>query len=151
MRLWRTSTHADLSGEGGLLASGRWHSRGNRIVYLSDHPAAALVEVLVHLEIDPGDLPDSYQLLGIDFLDTVPMRFILEKDLAFGWRDDLRLTRDLGDLWLRENQTALARVPSAVVPHSLNWLLNPVHADAAKASIAEIIPMPFDPRLFGTD
>ena len=45
MRLWRISDFADLAGEGGLLVSGRWHSRGRRIVYLSDHPATALIEI----------------------------------------------------------------------------------------------------------
>jgi len=151
MRLWRISTHADLSGEGGLLAAGRWHTRGSRIVYLTDHPASALVEVLVHLEVDPVDLPDSYQLLAVDFPDNVPIQSILEKELAAGWRDHPGLTRDLGDLWLRENRTALLRVPSATVPFALNWLLNPAHRDTAKASIAEIIQAPFDRRLFGVD
>ena len=69
MRLWRISDHADLTGEGGLLASGRWHSRGSRIVYLADHPASALVEVLVHLEVESEDIPSSYQLVAVDLSD----------------------------------------------------------------------------------
>lgn len=150
MRLWRISVHADLAGEGGLLASGRWHSRGSRIVYLTDHPASALLEILVHLEVDPEDLPSSYQLLAVDFPDDVPFESIEEGTLAAGWRDDADLTRDLGDRWLRENRTALLCVPSAVVPVAVNWLLNPSHADTAKARIAEILSAPFDRRLLGT-
>ena len=50
MELWRISNYADLSGAGdGLLAAGRWHTRGRRIVYLADHPASALLEMLVHM------------------------------------------------------------------------------------------------------
>lgn len=149
MRLWRISAHADLSGEGGLLTSGRWHSRGSSIIYLADHPASALVEVLVHLEVDPGELPDSYQLLAVDFPDTVPFDSIALESLAADWRVQLNLTRDIGDRWLRGNRTALLRVPSAVVPFTCNWLANPGHADIAKARIAEVIPIQFDPRLFG--
>jgi len=47
MELWRISNYADLSGAGGLQAAGRWHTRGKRIVYLADHPASALLEMLV--------------------------------------------------------------------------------------------------------
>ena len=67
MRIWRISNHADLSGTGGLRASGRWHSRGRPIVYCGEHPAAVLLEALVHLEVSlPEELPDSYQLLEIE-------------------------------------------------------------------------------------
>jgi RES domain-containing protein len=151
MRLWRISAHADLSGEGGLLASGRWHTRGNRIVYLTDHPASALMEVLVNLEVDPEDLPDSYQLLAVDLADSVLFESIGPDQLAADWRDQLRVSRDLGDVWLRENRTLLLRVPSAIVPFTTNWLLNPAHEHAASAQINEIIRAPFDRRLFGVD
>ena len=70
-RLWRISNHASLSGDGGLYASGRWHTRGRRVVYLADHPASALLEVMVHLEIDAEDLPTHYQLLGVDVPDDL--------------------------------------------------------------------------------
>jgi RES domain-containing protein len=148
MRLWRNSAHADLSGEGGLLASGRWHTRGRRIIYLSDHPASTLLETLVHLEVDPEDLPDAYQLLAVDIPEDVRFELIEEDHLAPGWREDVGLTRGLGDRWLRENRTALIGVPSAIVPASVNWLLNPAHVDGAKARVTEIIRAPFDPRLF---
>ena len=131
-----------------MLTSGRWHSRGNRIVYLTDHPASALVEVLVHLEVDPGDLPDSYQLLAIDFPDAVPIQSIALEDLAPEWRERPNLTRDIGDQWLREKRTALLRVPSAIVPVATNWLANPAHADIADARIADVVQLTFDPRLF---
>jgi RES domain-containing protein len=147
MRLWRISAHADLSGNGGLLVSGRWHRRGRRIVYLTDHPASALVEVLVHLEVDPEDLPENYHLLGIDIPDDVAFHPIDVDELA-EWEDMPDLTGILGNSWLVLNQTALARVPSAIVPATVNWLLNPAHPDAAKARIAEVLPAPFDRRLF---
>ena len=149
MRLWRISEHADLSGEGGLRFSGRWHSRGSRIVYLSDHPASALVESLVHLEIDREDVPDSYQLLAVDIPDDFHFASIEEKQLNAQWRAQLAETRALGDRWLRDDQAALLRVPSALVPFASNWLLNPAHADTARVRVAEIIRALFDRRLFG--
>jgi RES domain-containing protein len=148
MRLWRISAHADLSGRGGLIAAGRWHSRGHRIVYLSDHPASTLLETLVHLEIDPEDIPDAYQLLAVDIPDNIRFESIAEDRLAAGWRENVGLTRSLGDQWMHEDRTALIRVPSAIVPRASNWLLNPAHVDGVKARVVEIIRSPFDPRLF---
>ena len=147
MRLWRISNHASLSGDGGLYASGRWHTRGRRVVYLADHPASALLEIMVHLEIDAEDLPAHYQLLGVDVPDALRMTTLNESELPQDWRQRAAHTRTLGDNWLREAPAALLRVPSAIVPDAGNYLLNPAHADAARVGIASAARAAFDPRL----
>jgi RES domain-containing protein len=76
VRLWRISTFTDLSGEGGLLAPGRWHSRGHQIVYLADHPALALLETIVHLQVDAQDLPNDYKLLAIEVPDDLTIEMV---------------------------------------------------------------------------
>ena len=129
MRLWRISNHASLSGEGGLHASGRWHTRGRRVVYLADHPASALLEVMVHLEIDAEDLPSHYQLLGIDVPDGMQVMALADHELPEGWRAQVALTRARGDEWLRAGATALLQVPSVIVPAAANYLLNPAHPE----------------------
>jgi RES domain-containing protein len=147
MRLWRISNHTSLSGEGGLHASGRWHSRGRRVVYLADHPASALLEVMVHLEIDAEDLPTHYQLLGVDVPGGAPITALADNDLPDGWRMQIALTRARGDEWLRTGRSALLRVPSAIVPDAANYLLNPAHSEAVRISIASALRAPFDQRL----
>jgi RES domain-containing protein len=147
MRLWRISNHAGLSGDGGLYAAGRWHSRGRRVVYLADHPASVLVEVMAHLEIDAEDLPSHYQLLGVEVPDDAAITALGENELPDGWRQQLLLTRARGDDWLRAGATALLRVPSAIVPEAANYLLNPAHPDAARIGVASAIRAAFDPRL----
>jgi RES domain-containing protein len=147
MRLWRISNHASLSGDGGLHASGRWHSRGRRVVYLADHPASALIEVMVHLEIDAEDLPSHYQLLGIEVPDDAAITALGENELPADWREHIALTRARGDDWLRTGANALLRVPSAIVPEPANYLLNPAHPDVARIGIASALRAAFDPRL----
>src|SRR5262245_44428805 len=149
MRLWRISNFPDLRGQGGLLASGRWHTRGRSVVYLSDHPASALLEALVHLEIDADDLPDSYQLVTVETPDDVAFEAIAIGELPRGWVQDLDTTRALGDRWLANGRTALMRVPSAIIPMASNWLLNPTHAHHAELSVADIKRLCVDPWLFG--
>jgi RES domain-containing protein len=147
MRLWRISSHADLSGEGGLRTDGRWHSKGRRVVYLADHPASALIEVLAHLEIDVEDFPAEYQLLAVDAPDDIAVTALDAASLPADWRTQTLLTRARGDDWLRASASALLRVPSAIVPAASNYLLNPAHSDARLLSFAEIVRATFDPRL----
>jgi RES domain-containing protein len=147
MRLWRISNHASLSGDGGLYAAGRWHSRGRRIVYLADHPASALLEILVHLEVATEDLPSHYQLLGVEVSEDVATTAVEERELPPDWRAQPALTRARGDGWIAEGTSALLRVPSAIVPAGMNFLLNPAHPDATRIGIPSAERAAFDPRL----
>ena len=148
MQLWRISNYADLTGIGGLHASGRWHSRGRRIVYLADHPASALLEMLVHLDRDL--IPNSYRLLRVMVPETIATSTVASEGLEIDWMDQPDTTRRIGDRWLDQAATALLRVPSVIVPNAINVLLNPAHPDAAAVTIAEVIEAPFDPRLLAT-
>jgi RES domain-containing protein len=143
MVLWRISRHRDLRGIGGLKAAGRWHYAGHPIVYLAETPASALLEVCVHTSAN--DVPPEFTLLKIVGPDLdVPS--IGVDTLSEDWRTDLEITRDLGTSWLEKNETVVLRVPSAIVPETINSLFNPVHPDAREFRIVEAIAYPFDPR-----
>jgi len=144
MVLWRISRHRDLRGIGGLKAAGRWHYAGRPIVYLADTPASALLEVCVHTSAN--DVPPEFTLLKVEGPDLdVPS--IGVDTLPAGWRTDLEITRDLGTSWLEKNQTVMLRVPSAIVPQTMNCLFNPAHGRAGKFRIVDAIAYPFDARL----
>jgi RES domain-containing protein len=149
--LWRVSNYANLLGAGGKRSSARWHTTGEPIVYLAENPALALLEHLVNLELDPRDVPTTYQLLKVEAPDTIQLRAIGADELERqhpGWRLDLALTRSLGDDWLAARETPLCAVPSAVLPESTNFILNPLHTDAATLRIIGIRRPAYDPRLF---
>ena len=148
MVIWRISNHADLSGAGGLHSSGRWHRRGAPVVYLAEHPALAMLEVLVNFELVPGEVPDGYMLLEVGFPEDRNIRVLDDSELPDEWRDHRTLTQGIGDDWLASGASALLGVPSAVMPNSRNYLLNPSHPDAAAAVIESVSGIPFDQRLF---
>lgn len=147
MVLWRISDHPSLGGEGGFRASARWHTRGGRIVYCADSPAAALLEILVHLEVDLDDLPITYRLLRIDASDDIEVEHLPPGTLSGEWLKDTAETRFVGDTWLGQCTSALLAVPSAIVPDTLNILLNPEHPDAERIVIAQVNDHVIDPRL----
>ena len=145
--LWRISDFTELNGEGGLLYAARWHTAGHRIVYLAESPAGALIEVLVHLELDEFDLPSFYKLLRVDVPEDLGLE-TLEVPKGEEWKQRPAETQAIGDAWLRSRSCALARVPSAVLPNTYNYLLNPEHPGAALFRVAEVTSAAFDQRLF---
>lgn len=142
--LWRISRHRDLRGAGGLRAGGRWHYAGRPIVYLAATPAAALLEVCAHTA--GNDVPPEFTLLRIEGPDLKPPEIRLDQ-LPADWRQRLGVTREIGTTWLAQNEAVLLRVPSAIVPATMNCLFNPSHPRAAAFRIAEALAWPFDPRL----
>jgi RES domain-containing protein len=148
--LWRISRHIDLEGLGGENADGRWHTagKGKRIVYLSEHPAVALIEVLANLRGNPRLFPDTYQLLKIGVEDRMVEAAASADTLPEDWREEASTTRQMGDLWLAEGTSTLLAVPSAASPESTNYLLNARHPDAKGLSIVWSRWITYDKRLF---
>lgn len=148
MILWRIGDHTTLDGGGGLSLSGRWHFAGQRIVYCAPNPATALLEVLVHAEIDIDDVPVNFRYLEIDAPDALAVEDLDTSALAQSWRTDLLATRRAGDRWLQSSRTALLRVPSVIVPATWNVLINPRHPGAARIRVVRTFSHGLDPRLF---
>lgn len=140
------SQFADLSGEGGMYASGRWHTRGHPIVYTGGSRSLAILEKLVHT--DTEDLPDDQVLIMVQIPDEVAIDTIPLTAVPSTWTAPLDPScMALGDAWLQRTQTAVLRVPSAIVPEESNYLINPLHPDAGKITIKDIRPFHFDERL----
>lgn len=124
------------------------HGRGGREtadVYSSESPAAALLEILVHFEIDVRDLPTRYRLLKLHTPDNLDVE--VPADLPADWRERTDLTRATGDRWLQKGRSPLLRVPSAVVPETFTVLLNPEHRQAGQVAVVQVSEHVIDPRL----
>ncbi len=151
MRVWRICREpfgADaLEGRGGIVTSGRWHTRGRPVVYASQSLALAALEVLVHVDraIAPADLVQ----LEIDVPDDLEIHQIHVRGLPKDWISypaPPRLQR-MGDRWLSAGTTPVLQVPSSLIPEESNYLLNPQHVDARRFSVVAIRPFKYDPRL----
>ena len=145
LTLWRISNHGDLDGLGGERASGRWHTaaRGKRIVYLSGNAATALLEVLANLKGDPRLFPSTYQLVKVGVSGSVS---VTAANLPAS--EAMEDTQAFGDAWLAGMESALLVVPSVPAPESVNYLLNPRHADACRVRVESVRKIAFDKRLF---
>lgn len=145
MILWRISNYTDLNGFGGLQANGRWHDTGHRVVYLADHPASCMLEMIVHIDLE--FFPSTYQLLKVEVPDSVST---MDADIASfpsDWKTNEEYTHALGSKWLTQAPSALLSVPSALIDGGNNYLLNPLHPDAQLCKILEAKLHPLDARL----
>ena len=151
MRVWRICRKpyaADpLSGRGGLFTSGRWHTKGRRVVYTSGSLSLAALELMVH--VDREMLPSDLIQLEIDVPDKLKIRRVAVSALPRKWRSypAPAALRRLGDDWLAAGSTAVLQVPSGVIPEERNLILNPVHADSSRISVVATKSFAYDSRL----
>lgn len=146
MRLWRLTLFPRLEGAGGLLASARWHAVGRPVIYTAPSPEGALLEVRVHLDVQADEIPEGYRLLAVDVPPGIPVEEVTS--LPPDWQRDDRATRAIGDAWLESRRSLLLRVPSAILPHTSNYLINLRHERMAEVRLAIDEPYSLPTRLF---
>jgi RES domain-containing protein len=117
------------------------------VVYCAQSPAAALLEVLVHLEIALHDLPARYRLLKLEAPDELTVERVVPEHLRDDWIGTIDATRAIGDAWLEAGRSSLLSVPSALVPETFNSLVNPGHPEAPRVAVVAVTEHMIDPRL----
>ena len=133
-------------GEGARLYGGRWNSPGVPAVYASESRALATLEVLAGLQTNTP-LP-GYVLLPVEFDDSLVLTLELD-EVPADWKQSppAPSTQQLGDNWIARGESAVLRVPSALVPKESNYVLNPRHSDFSAVRIGKPEPLSMDPRL----
>jgi len=136
----------DLSGYGAKVNGGRWNIPGYAALYTSEHISLCVLEMLVNITFAESRL--NYHLLQITIPDSFEPALVSKKKLKQNWEDDETYTRFMGTEFLKNKQSLLLKIPSAVISEENNYLLNPLHSDYKKLSISKSIPFKFDNRLF---
>ena len=85
----------------------------------------------------------------IEIPDRLSITVIPASGLSPGWRNyrDYKICQALGDKWYAAGETAVLKVPSAVLPQENNFVLNATHKDFAKIKLVDTIPIVPDERL----
>jgi RES domain-containing protein len=134
------------AGDGARIHGGRWNSKGVAVVYTADSLALASIEMIVNLPA-PKLLQKYVRISAQTSLNLVSE--LSGADLPEDWnsRPISPSTRAIGDRWIKEQRSAVLRVPSIVVPDEYIYLLNPTHPDFARIKIGKPTIYYFDPRL----
>lgn len=150
--VWRLTAvrHAQraYTGEGARLYGGRWNHSGIPLVYTSATLSLAALELFVHLD---GDIaPDRLTARAAELPGDLTIPVLEIADLPANWRTypAPEALKDLGTAWTRSGASLALAVPSVVIPHEHNLLLNPAHPDFARVRVLPAEVFSFDPRMW---
>lgn len=150
MKVYRISKNKylnDLSGEGARLFGGRWNKKGFPMLYTSESLALSVLELLVHL--DSQFVKGGFSYMELEIPEEIDIEIVNPAILNQNWRQHppLSFLQDYGTQWLRTQEALVLKVPSAVLPTSSNYLINPKHPDIDKIKIIAVGDLNLDSRL----
>jgi RES domain-containing protein len=133
-------------GEGARLNGGRWNSPGYWVTYCAANASLAVLEVMANLV--RRNVLEHYALLSCMFDESLVTTVEIE-ELPPNWCDpkpppELKM---IGDEWIHAERSAVLSVPSVIIEHERNYLLNPVHPDFKRIRLSPPKPFRFDLRL----
>jgi len=115
----------------GLEASGsanRWNHRGQFVIYVGSSRSLSTLELVVHRgSIAPSD---DYKVMVISIADEdylyhqIQSTALPEQWRSFAAYSDLQ---EMGARWYKDQTSLVLKVPSAVIPHEFNYLINAEH------------------------
>jgi RES domain-containing protein len=135
-----------------LLSSGfpaRWNSAQVYVIYCAESRSLATLENIAHRK--RNGLNARFTLQVIEIPDDIKVERINKKVLPPKWspanEEAYEKCREIGDLWVSKQKSAVLAVPSAIVNDEINYLLNPNHPDFSKIKLIKKEVYRFDPRL----
>lgn len=137
-----------LSGVGASMSKGyRWNSFNTKLVYTAESRALATLEVSVHLDLSE-DLPTDRYYVEIEIPDELTIQEVKMEDLPEDWdsKPPSIITQIIGDDFVFQNESAVLKVPSSIVPFEFNYLINPNHPESKKIKVIGKTSMNFDQR-----
>ena len=133
------------SPDGARRVPGRWHERGDRVIYAAEHYSLAMLEMLVHWR---QALPPNQHYLEI----TLPAGVSYEvatADRVPDWHTPGGIAaRQFGHRWYVEQRSAVLFVPSLVARMERNIIMNTGHAHFPRIKPGLETPVLWDDRLF---
>jgi RES domain-containing protein len=150
VRVWRIAglAHAAFDGEGARRYGSRWTPRGMPAVFASATLSLAALECFVHT--DPDLEPIDLVAIPIEIAPDVEIETVDVDALPGDWRTypappSLAI---VGKHWFDAARTAVLSIPSVVIPHERNFILNPAHRDISMVKTGKPEAFSFDPRMW---
>lgn len=114
------------------------------MVYTSQSPELAMLELLTKLN------PSAFGVrmaVEIDVPDDARVQDAAPAMLGHLLRGEESDTQSYGSDWAAKGKSLVLKVPSAVLPVSNNYLINPLHSQAQRLKVVRQVEVGMDPRL----
>ncbi len=155
MRLYRIGPENYLNNLAGLGSSyqdgARWNRPGQPALYFAQSAATAMLELANYLP-SPRLVPTSYRLGIFDAPKNAPFKTLPSNQLPRDWAQFPHpvSTQTVGSKWLDSTNELGLLVPSAAVPHGLEYIvvINPRHPDCTNITLIDSTPELYNERVF---
>ena len=116
-------------------------------MYTSGTLSLAALEYLVH--VDSDILPDGLVSIRATIPDGLKIEAISASHLPLEWKDKIIpvSVQQLGTAWVTNANSAVLKVPSVVIEHEWNYVLNPRHPEFSQIKWDAAAVFSFDQRL----
>ena len=149
MELFRITTeeHAIILTSSG--SANRWNRRGQNVIYAGTSRSLVTLESIVHKSaIRPATV---YKVMVISVSDDENLiKGISVKELPANWKTlaAYSILQAIGSAWYESHETLLLKVPSVIVPHEFNFVINTEHPGFNKnVKLVRVEDYFFDNRL----
>lgn len=126
---------------------GRWNKSGQKVIYAAESIALAFLESMIRRQ--GVGFNEDFKIMFLEIPPNVSITTIDPVSLSPGW-DDIRnhvVSQESSSSWYLSLQSPVLRVPSVVLPHSFNFVINTAHKDFKKIKNIDITPLVPDPRI----
>jgi len=147
-RIGQTKYARDRVGSG---VDGRWNLAGQYVIYTGGSLALSCLEKLAHttgtslyagdFSVTIFDIPNILKIKEITINELIKLNADWHKVINYP------ITQNIGSTWLQNQDTAVLKVPSAIIELEYNYLFNPAHPDFQKIKISTVNKFTFDSRL----
>ncbi|TXD50740.1 MULTISPECIES: RES family NAD+ phosphorylase [unclassified Polaribacter] len=125
----------------------RRNSLNTYLVYTAESRTLAILEVSVHLDFSE-DLPTDRYYVEMDIPDEIEILELKTKDLPSNWdtHPPSLETQYIGDDFVKNNEAAVLKMASCIVPLKYNFLINLKHFGAKRITVVARKQLTFDKR-----
>ena len=92
----------------------------------------------------------DFVAISLEISDEIAIESAQVKMLPSDWRTfpPPPALAGIGERWFHASRTPVLSVPSVVIPHERNFVLNPIHREFPQLSTGRSEPFSFDPRMW---
>ncbi|MEY3577436.1 MAG: hypothetical protein RL394_1019 [Bacteroidota bacterium] len=126
---------------------GRWNKSGKKVIYAAESIALAFLESMIRRQ--GVGFNEDFKIMFLEIPQDLSITTIEPASLSPGW-DDIRnhsVSQEHSSSWYASLETPVLKVPSVVLPHSFNFVINTEHKDFKKIKIIDLTPLVPDPRI----
>jgi RES domain-containing protein len=126
---------------------GRWNKAGQKVIYAAESIALAFLESMIRRQ--GVGFNEDFKIMFLEIPQDLSITTIEPASLTPGW-DDIRnhsVSQERSSSWYASLETPVLKVPSVVLPHSFNFVINTGHKDFNKIKIIDLTPLVPDPRI----